>query len=121
MSGIHLEFPFFTNYVAEQVFRFGSKAAGDLHTASFAPRQCQRRRAAQVLDRELRQQLFKPLASLVAIDLGDVEDRRDVVLHREAAKDAGLLRQVADPHLRAPVHWQRGGVLPVDAHRPALR
>ena len=53
-------------------------------------------RAAQVLDGKFRQKLFKPLAAARAIGFGDVEDREDIVLDREAAEDRHLLRQVAE-------------------------
>jgi len=106
--------------VQQQVFRIGREAAGDFHPPPLAARQRQRRRAAQMGDGKLRQEFLQPLAPLVAVRNGDLEDRQDVVLDREAAKDRHFLRQIADAKPGPAIHRQPGHVAPVDQHLTAI-
>ncbi len=52
--------------------------------------------------------------------LDDFEHGADVVLHVQAAKDRGFLRQVADAEARAPVHRQMRDVVAVEADDAAI-
>ncbi len=107
-------------FVEQDVARVGGQAARDFRPPPFAPRQRQRRRAAQVVDGEVGQKFLEPLAAHGAVGLGDFEDRQDVVLDRQAAEDRRFLRQVADPQPRAAVHRHQGDVAPVDQDLTAL-
>ena len=79
-------------FIKQQILWVRREAARNLHAASFTTRQRQRRRAAQMLDGELRQQLFKPAIALSFVTFGDFEDGEDVVLNIHAPEDGHLLR-----------------------------
>src|SRR5690242_10320135 len=78
--------------------------ASDLDPAPLAAGQGDRWRPAQMSDRELAEQLVQAAFAAVAITLDDLEHGADVLLDRQAAKDRGLLRQVADAETRPAIH-----------------
>ena len=67
-------------------------------------------------DREIPEQFLEPVTAAVPVRHRHFEHGEDVLLDRQAAEDRHLLRQVADPELRAPEHRQRRSVAPVDQH-----
>src|SRR5690606_15151765 len=48
--------------------------------------------------------------ALLPVWLNHFQNRPDVVFHRQAAKDRGLLRQIADPETGTTIHRQTGDV-----------
>ena len=108
-------------FVQQQVFRICRQASGDFDPAALPARKSQRGRAAQMFDGKLGKQFFESFAPLVAIFLGDIQNRDDVVFYGKPAKDRHLLGQIADSQLGAAVHRQRRGIAPIDVHMPAFR
>src|SRR3989442_15879357 len=72
--------------------------------------------AAQVADREFREERVEHRLARFGLGLGDLEDGADVLLDRQPAKDRGFLRQVADAEAGAAGHPAVFGVLPPGVH-----
>ena len=77
-----------------------------------------RRRLAQARDVEFLEQRFQHRLARLAVGLGDLEHRADVVLDIEAAEDRGFLRQIADAEPRPLEHRQPGDVVAVEFDLP---
>src|SRR3546814_16196585 len=63
--------------------------------------------------------LFRSVAA-AGIGLDHLQHGADVLLHRQAAEDRRLLRQVADPEPGAAVHRQAGYVVPDQRDRAGI-
>ena len=100
--------------VEQDEMGLGGERAGDLAAPALAARERHRRGAAQMGDRKLGQQRRQHLLAQIRRRLHNLEDRADVLLDREAAKDRRFLRQIADAEAGAPVHRQIGDVTPVE-------
>ena len=57
---------------------------------------------------------------LLLVPFGHFQNRPDVVLDAEAAKDGGLLREVADAETRATIHRKAGDVVAVERDAPGV-
>src|SRR5258707_7307811 len=64
--------------------------------------------------------LFRSLA-LFLRGLDDLQHGANILFHREAAKDRGFLRQIADPEPGALVHRQLGNVMRSEEHTSELQ
>ena len=80
--------------------------ARDLAAPPLAAGERDRRRLPQMRDVELLEQRVEVLLAPPAVRLDDLQHGADVVLHRQAAEDRRLLRQVADAEAGALVHRQ---------------
>src|SRR6185295_2865813 len=100
--------------VEEQELGLGDERARDLEPAPLAPRQLERLLPAQVLDRQLVEEGFEPALPLGGVDVERLENGEDVVLDAQLAENRRILREVADPRLRAPEHRLRGDVARVE-------
>ena len=103
-------------FIQQQKCRVRGQAARDLGPPPFAARQRQRRGAAQMLDREIAQQLLQPLAPLQRVAQRDFQHGHDILFDGQPAKDRHFLRQIADPQTRAAEHRQGGGIGAVNHH-----
>ena len=108
-------------FVEQQVAWIGGKAACDFNPAPLATGKGKGRCAAQMFNRKLREELFEAFAPFVSVFLGNIEDRHNVFLDGQAAKNRHFLWQVANPELGAAIHWQMRYVAPVDGHASAFR
>ena len=75
-----------------------------------------RRRLRERRQVELGEQRAQPQPPLHGVEPHRFENREQVLLHREAAEDRRLLRQIADPFARTDVHRIVGDVLAVENH-----
>ena len=68
--------------------------------------------------------LEQALHALVALCLAQLfagfQNRHDVLFHRQAPEDAGLLGQVANPALGATVHGQVGDIAVIDLNAAGI-
>src|SRR5262245_25933862 len=106
--------------VEQHVIRPARQRASDLHPAALAARERDRRRLAVAGDLELLQQRVEVGLAAAAVRLHHFEHGADVVLDIEAAKDRGLLRQVADAEARPLVHGQMGDVVAIELDLAAV-
>ena len=89
----------------------------DLHPAALAPGQAVAAVVGEVRDVQLVQQPFEPAPAPVPVQpRARLEDRHDVLPHRQAAEDRRLLREVAEAHPGADVHGAARQFVPVEAH-----
>ena len=94
---------------------------GDFAAPPLTARKRHCRRLTKARQAELVEQLFEAFSPRVAIGLGDLEHRNDILLDRHSAEDRGLLWQIAEAEDGAPVHRQVGDVLPVEEDSAAVR
>src|ERR1043165_8735133 len=97
--------------------RTRAERARDLQPAPLAPRQRDRGVLAQVRDVQVLQQLHQARLDVGLRQALQLEDRLHVLLHREASKHRGLLRQVGDAQARAPVDRQMRELVAVEVDR----
>ena len=91
--------------VKQQEHGVVGKRTRNLRAAAFATAELYAFAFAYVLQAEFIKQRFQLLALLLFGEvLTELEDGPYVVFDRHLAEDRGFLRQVADTHLRAPVH-----------------
>ena len=91
------------------------QCAGDFYPATLTTRQAHAQVVANVVDVEFLQQAFQLLATPGLVQLlAGLEDRHDVVGHRQLAKDRGFLRQVTDTGACSAVHGLMADVQVVD-------
>src|SRR5262249_17090361 len=74
-----------------------------------------------VRDAELLQQLVAACATLHAREIECLENREKIFLHRHAAENGFLLRQIPHAATRASEHRQRGHVLAIEDDAAAVR
>src|SRR6185437_12338174 len=74
----------------------------------------------QARDVELIEQRIELGLALLLRGLDDFEHRANVLLHGEATKDRGFLRQIADAKARALIHRQLGHIVAVEFDRAAI-
>src|SRR5882724_10708152 len=108
-------------FVEQHVIRTGGQRAGDLDAPPFAARESDRRRLAQPRDVEFVEQRIELGLALFSGGFDDFEHRADILFDREAAKDRGLLRQIANPQPRALIHRELGDVVAVEFDGAAIR
>ena len=90
--------------VQHQESRIGHERTRDRQPPFLAATQSKRSIFRDLLDSELVQQLFAPLAAFLFRKRERFQDGQDIFLHGEFAKDRFLLRQVTHPEARAFVH-----------------
>uniref|UniRef100_A0A1I7Y9Y7 RNA polymerase beta subunit n=1 Tax=Steinernema glaseri TaxID=37863 RepID=A0A1I7Y9Y7_9BILA len=104
-------------FVEQDELGRGGQCPGNLHPAPLTTGQAHAQVVADVADVKFLQQAFKLLAATIAVEfLAGLEDRHDVVGHRQLAKDRGFLRQVADAGTCATMHGLVADVQVVDQH-----
>src|SRR5258705_7197297 len=108
-------------FVEQHVVRARRQRARDLDAAALAAGQRDRGRFAQARDVEFIEQRIEFGLALLAAGLDHLEHGADILLHGEAAKDRGFLRQVADAEPRALIHRQLGDVVAVEFDGAAIR
>jgi len=64
------------------------------------------------------EQLIRPAMPGRAVEPLSLQDREQVLPHRETLEHAGVLAEVAHPGEGMAVHRQRGDVAPVEGHAP---
>ena len=101
-------------FVQQNEPRLRGESAGDLDAAALASRQADRRAVAQVRDVQVVQQRVESFADLVLLKLAQFPYRANVLRYSELAEYGGLLRQVGQPHARAPMDRGVGQRLPVE-------
>ena len=106
--------------VEQHYRRLGRQRTGDFASPPFAPRQGHRRGGAQVDQAEFVKQLLEPGGARVAIGLGNLEHRKNVLLDRHSAKNRGFLRQIAQAQDRPAIHRQPRNVRPVEVDPAAV-
>ena len=106
--------------VEQHETRLRGQRPGDLDPPPLAARKGQRRGAPQVGNREFGQQVVERGLALLADRFDHLEHGADVVLHRKAAKDRGLLGQIADAHAGAAVHRQVGEIVAIEGDGPVV-
>ncbi len=99
--------------------RLRRQRARDFAASPLAARQRHGRAGAQLLHAEFIEQAVEFRSADIAVGLGQLEHAIDVLLHRHAAENAGLLRQIAQPQDGAAVHRQFGDIEPI--HQNATR
>src|SRR5271165_2326622 len=101
--------------------RFAGERPGDLAAPPLAAGKRDRRRLAHASDIELVKKRFEHRLAQVAIRLGHLEHRADIVFDVEAAKDRRFLRQIADPEPRPLEHRQSRHIVAVELDRSLVR
>ena len=74
-----------------------------------------------MLDLQLVEQRLEPVGPVSAVHRQRLEDREDVLLHRQLAEDRRLLREVADPLASPLVHRHPRDILAVEADDAPVR
>src|SRR5690606_17535289 len=106
--------------VEEQEVGVDREAARDLEPPALAARERVGAVVGEVGDVELGEEVVGPLLLLAPRERLELEDRHEVVPDRHAAERARLLRQVAQPEARAPVHGQARDVLTAQPDRACV-
>ena len=107
-------------FVEEHDLGLRGQRPGDLAAPSFAARKRDCRRCPERDQPEFVEQPFKPRAPCGSVGLGDLEHRRDILLHRHSAKNAGFLREIAKPENRATIHRKVRDIAPVEQDPPGV-
>ncbi len=106
-NGVHTS----KGFIQQNESWFRGQRAGYFRTAPFAPAQHIAPVLAHMLQAEFVQQSLQPFLLVFFGLSGHLQNGADVILHTQLPKNAGLLRQIADPFLRPFVHGQIGDVL----------
>ena len=100
-------------FVQEHVGGLGGQRPGDFHPAAFASGQGDGRRLAQVIDPQFRKESRYSFPGAAPVRLAQLDHGHDVLLHRHAPENGGLLRKVTEAHPRTLVHGLGGDLLAV--------
>src|SRR5882762_10310636 len=107
-------------FVQQNEPRLRGESTGDLDAAALASRQADRRAVAQVRNVQIVQQRVESFADLVFLEFAQFQHRANVLRYGEFAEYGGLLRQVGQPHARAPMDRGVGQLLPVEIKTAAV-
>ena len=102
--------------VEHDELRVDGQTAGYLGAAALTTRQTVTLVLAHLLQTELGDEALELIQLLLMRQLRHLEHRHDIILDRELAEDAGLLRQVADAGAGPLIHGVVGNLLIVDIH-----
>ncbi len=98
----------------------GGQGAGNFQPSALAAGERDGRSLAKMRDREFFEQAAQLDILPAAIRLVQFEHGADVLLHRQAAKDRCLLREIADAEPGAAIHRHRRHVVAVDLDRTLI-
>src|SRR5688572_12888065 len=99
--------------VEEHELRLHRERARDLDAATLATREAHSERIANVADVQLFEQLFELRLPSRSVEVRPcLKDSADVVRHAQLPKYRGLLRQVSEAELGAPMHGKSRDVAP---------
>ncbi len=107
--------------VEEDVPRRREEAPRHLRPPPLAAGELLAERLGDLLEPELGEERARPLLPLLLRHAERLEDADEVLPHREAPEDGGLLREVADAEPGPAVHRERGEVHVTEEHAPLLR
>ena len=102
--------------VEQYEMRLEREAARYLDAAALAAREGDALRVLKVLEAVVVEQRGNFVAAHVRGDAGLFKHEVEILAHREAAEDGGLLRQIAYSRARALVHRQSGELLPAEPY-----
>ena len=107
-------------FIQQDIGRVGRQRAGNFAAPAFTTGKRQGGGAAQMRDAEFRQQFIQHRGTAISFRFHHFQRGADILFHRQAAKDAGFLGQIAKPQPRAAIHGQHGDIMPIHHHAPFI-